>query len=99
MNARRFITATVVAILAGQALAGGTATEVGNLQASGGGKVSLLVLELVGRKTGAMFVTDKHNIKTNMLALDRDQLLKLRTLIDATVAELDAQTAASSPTK
>ena len=76
-------------------------TEIGRLTArAGGGTAVMLLVDLPGPPTaayGALFVSDRYNIKTNMIAMDRPQLLKLRELIDATILKLDEAAAAASP--
>lgn len=65
-----------------------SANEIGRVESSQGAVV-LLVLEVNGKKTGAVYVRDRNSIKTNLLTLDKTRLQELRGLIDTTLAALE----------
>lgn len=74
----------------GHANAGVDQTEVGRLKNIRGSAV-MLVLNVDGQKMGAIYVADRYNVKTNLIELNRDNLIALRDLIDTTLAQLEAK--------
>lgn len=74
--------------LSGLAMAATSAVEVGRVE-SGSGAVTLLVLEIGGKKVGGMYVRDRTGVRTTLISMDRARLVELRDLIDKTIAELD----------
>lgn len=85
------------AFASGPAAARDGMTEIGKID-NRSGLISAVILERNERKSAAFFVADRHRIKTNMIGLDKQELLKLRELIDATIAELDAASPAPEAT-
>lgn len=65
-----------------------TTTEIGRWTATGG-SMSFSIREADGKKSAAIFVSDTHIIRTNYITPNKDQLLKLRALIDETLTEMD----------
>lgn len=84
-----YAVAVTAMLVASAASAKDMTAEVGELQTANGHKVALGVAEQGPYRTATLWVADKHLIKTNLVWLNRSQLLKLRDMVDATVAELD----------
>lgn len=84
----------IALVAAGIAFAGSaegreTKTEIGKWKSHSGGSVSFSVTDTDGRKSAAIFVSDKHIIETNYFSMSKGDLEKLKALIDETILELD----------
>ena len=71
-------------------------TEIGRVVTAGGTKISLSVTNATGRPEGMMFLVDRLAIQTQAAHMDKSQMLKLRALLDETISELDAASAADT---
>jgi hypothetical protein len=86
---------TISLLSASVSFAKETTTKIGEWRTRSG-SVQFSVVDADGKKRAQMFVADEYIIRTNFFLMNKDDLQKIRSLINETILELDSDANKSS---